>query len=285
MKTLEIPFFEKKSDLFQFLKDNERQLMTQKKNCYMENGRETSWKWGLGMGFSNIFFDTKANAYKSFKANEPMDMNNLSQLKVKAVINTTNFLDMHGDVHMPGLWKQSLSQNKNIMHLQEHRMSYATILSDGPDLKAYTQKFSWLDLGYTFPGVTEALVFESTIKKNRNEGCEFMIGQYAQGYVKNHSVGMQYVQIVMCINDDSPAYGAEFEAWEKYYPEIVNKEVADDRGYFWAIKEAKAIEGSAVPIGSNTATPTLDNNMKSVEEPEKKAFNVGYVKDNFKLVI
>ena len=59
----------------------------------------------------------------------------------------------------------------------------------------------------------------------------------------------------------------EFEAWEKYYPMIANKELADSKGYFWAVKEAKMIEESAVPVGSNSITPTLENNMKS--EPEK----------------
>ena len=83
-----------------------------------------------------------------------------------------------------------------------------------------------------------------------------MLNQYKQGNVKNHSVGMQYVKLIMAVNDED--YGAEFEAWEKYYPLIANKAEADAHGYFWAVKEAKVIEGSAVPIGSNRATPTLD---------------------------
>lgn len=283
MKRIEIPFFEKKSDLFQFLKDNEKQLMAQKKYSYFENGHETSWKWGLGISFSNTFIDEKTGAAKTFKANEPIDPTSLSQLKVRAIINTTNIMDRHGDVHLPGLWKKSLSENRQIMHLQEHNMSFDTILADGQQLKAYTQKYSWLDLGFAYPGVTEALVFDSTMKAARNDGSNFMIGQYAQGYVKNHSVGMQYVSLVMCINDDAPCYGAEYEAWQKYYPAIVNQADADEKGYFWAVKEAKAIEGSAVPIGSNNATPTLDNNLKTVQEVEEKGINYQYLMNNFKL--
>ncbi|KKK49589.1 hypothetical protein LCGC14_3133520, partial [marine sediment metagenome] len=42
----------------------------------------------------------------------------------------------------------------------------------------------WSELGFDFEGQTQALVFESTIKKERNE---FMFKQYAKGFVKNHS--------------------------------------------------------------------------------------------------
>ncbi|HPZ10702.1 MAG TPA: hypothetical protein PL110_21610, partial [Candidatus Eremiobacteraeota bacterium] len=43
--------------------------------------------------------------------------------------------------------------------------------------------------------------------------------------------------------------------------------VADERGYFWVVKEAKIIEGSAVVMGSNSATPTLENKeFEAVED-------------------
>ncbi|KGT09539.1 hypothetical protein NV63_06850 [Elizabethkingia anophelis] len=47
------------------------------------------------------------------------------------------------------------------------------------------------------------------------------------------------------------------ENWDKYYPSIVNKDDVDERGYFWAVLEQKIIEVSAVPRGSNPATPTI----------------------------
>jgi hypothetical protein len=37
---------------------------------------------------------------------------------------------------------------------------------------------------------------------------------------------------------------------------IANKSAADEKGYFWAVTEAKLIEISAVVIGSNRITPT-----------------------------
>ena len=230
---MKIPDFNTKKELFEFLIENKQTLIAQKK---------AEIKHADGVLFG-IVTDKSAN-----KA-----VGNENEAQVKAIINTTNLMDSHKDVHIPGLWAKSLKENKNIMHIQEHKMSFDTIISDGVDLKAFTKEYKWKELGYAFEGSTEALVFDSTVKASRNP---FMLKQYRDGNVKNHSVGMQYVKLVLCINDEDS--GAEYEAWEKYYPMIANKSTADGYGYFWAVKEAKVIEGSAVPIGSNFATPTLD---------------------------
>jgi len=80
---------------------------------------------------------------------------------------------------------------------------------------------------------------------------------------------MIYVNLVLCVDDDE--YGAEKEAWVKYYPEIVNKKVADKQGHFWAVTEAKIIEGSAVPFGSNPITPTLQVKEPSIDTQNRAA--------------
>lgn len=201
-------------------------------------------------GFSYIANSTAQNVTKADSSGD---------MVVTAIINTTNFMDSHKDVHLPGIWTKSLKENRNIMHLQEHELKFDKIIADGKDLKASAKSYTWKELGFDFSGNTEGLVFESTVKPERNK---FMYDQYRKGNVKNHSVGMQYVKLLLAVNDEE--YGAEFEAWEKYYPEIANKQTADEEGYFWVVKEAKIIEGSAVPIGSNTATPT-----HSIQEPEK----------------
>lgn len=241
---IEIPEFGTRKELFDFLVTNKSTLIAQKK--YNTKHSDPF------VGHSYYLAENGA-----IKANAPI-INPSNQLKVRAIINTTNLMDSHKDVHLPGLWDKSLQENIALMHLQEHNMSFKGIISDGDNLKAYVKTYSWKELGYDFEGKTQALVFDSTVRKDRNN---FMHDQYARGFVKNHSVGMQYVRLILAINDKD--YGAEYEAWEKYYPEIANKETADDSGYFWAVKEAKAIEGSAVPRGSNYATPTLENNMKS----------------------
>jgi len=95
-----------------------------------------------------------------------------------------------------------------------------------------------------------------------------MFDQYKDGNVKNHSVGMRYVDLQLAIND--PDYKEEFANWNKYIDDIVNREEAEAQGFFWPVKEAKVIEGSAVPLGSNWVTPTLDNNMKHTHSTDKE---------------
>lgn len=245
---MDIPTFATKKELFAFLVANKNTLIAQKKAAI---------KHSDAIVHSPEIIPINPNVIKEEGDNgrKPGDC------VVKVVINTTNIMDSHMDVHLKGIWTKSIQENKNILHLQEHELSFENIIADGKDLKAYVSTISWADLGFPFTGTTEALIFESTVKADRNE---FMAEQYRKGYVRNHSVGMQYVKMIMCIND--PDYGAEYEAWQKYYPEVINKEQADEYGYFWAIKEAKVIEGSAVPRGSNYATPTISV-TESKEEP------------------
>ncbi len=193
------------------------------------------------------------------KANKPVT-DDIDQVKVKAVINTTNLMDSHDDVHLPGLWTKSLRENKDIFHDQEHRHGFDSTIADYEDLKAYTQVMTWKELGFKWEGETEALIFDSTVKQERNA---FMFGQYKAARVRNHSVGMQYVKIFLAVNDKE--YPTEKKVWDKYIDQVVNKDEAEKQGYFFAVTEAKVIEGSAVKRGSNWATPTLENNMK--EEP------------------
>jgi len=107
----------------------------------------------------------------------------------------------------------------------------------------------------------EVLVYEATISKLRNP---VMFEQYKNGYVLNHSVGMRYIKLYFCYNSEAPEYTEEKENWDKYYPMIVNKDEADKTSYFWAITEAKNVEGSAVVKGSNFLTPVLE--MKVIDE-------------------
>lgn len=257
MDRLEIPHFEDKKGLQKFLFENKSKLVAQK---------STIIKNGDGIGLSSVQFANKKGANKA----DPIDASELSELYVKAIINTTNIIDSHMDLHIPGLWKKTVSENKNMLHVQEHKSwEFKSIISDGNDLEVLLKNYTWKELGHKFKGSTQALQFNSNVKKNRNE---YMFGQYANGHVKNHSVGMRYMKYVMCIDNED--YGAEYEAWEKYIVMAVNPEVADKRGYFWAVTEAKAIEGSAVPLGSNWITPTISveaNKSEADKESLRKA--------------
>lgn len=242
MERIEIPTFAVKKDLFAFLKRNQVALIQQRKTIAKESD---------GFSFNGLIWDKSGN---TLKAGTPV-ASSVGVLNVKAAMNTTNWLDSHMDVHFPGLWDKTLKESTMLMHLQEHRMEFGSIIADGKDLKAYVKDYTWRDLGFNYAGVTQVLVFDSTVRQSRNN---YMYDQYAQGYVKNHSVFMIYVKVVMAINEpDSTDYGAEYEAWQKYLPQIANQDFANEMGFFFAIFEAKLIEGSAVPRGSNITTPTI----------------------------
>lgn len=185
-------------------------------------------------------------------------------IKVRCVINTTNLLDSHCDVHLPGIWKKSIQELKQMFLCYEHTLTYKGILSD--EIKVYTKKISWKELGFDFEGETEALVFDVVMKKEFiYEENRFMYDRYKAGKVYNHSVRMQYIKEYFCLNSEDANATQYKENWDKYRPMVANGEDADARGWFYAVTEAKIIEGSAVVRGSNCATPTME-----VEDCEDK---------------
>ncbi len=248
-----IPNFNKKEDLFAFLKKHKQDLIAAKK--YQDKHADALY-------FSVPLTCNKGEAIKA----ETIKDANIDVIKAKVVINTTNILDSHGDVHIPGIWNKSVKESKNLYLLQEHRMQFDKIIADGikPSLKNYT----WAELGFPeYPGETQALVFDAEIQSERNK---YMFEQYLKGYVSNHSVGMRYVNMFLCIDSEEKYYREEKENFDKYIKDVVNSKDVD--GYFWAVTEAKIIEGSAVVRGSNAATPTLSiteaGNKSTPEENE-----------------
>ena len=238
---MNIPQFATKEELFAHLRAN--------KNLYTA-ARKGALKYADAVECHLIDIDSSNDTV--IKAAINPNIADMEKFNVKAVINTTNLMDSHSDVHIPGLWNKSLKEQKNLYLLQEHQMSFKSIISDTVNASAHT--ISWSKLGFNYPGSTQALIFDASVEKNRNE---FMSEQYAKDRVKNHSVGMRYVKLELAMNSDSKYDQQEKAAWDKYITQVANKEVAEEQGYFWAVTEAKVIEGSAVPLGSNFATPTI----------------------------
>jgi hypothetical protein len=248
IKVLEFPDkeFATKEELFKALSENKKELVSLKKSV-TKNADAVSY------GYVETVSKNAEN-----KAIASADLPDT--LNVKVVINTTNFLDSHGDVHINGIWNKSVADNKTFLHLQEHQRDFDKVITD--NAKGSVASMTWKQLGLPYNGSTEALIFESTIDRLRNG---FMLKQYANGWVKNHSVGMRYVDLELAINSEADWDKEHKDIWDKYYPVIANKEVADERGYFWVVTQAKIVEGSAVVMGSNSATPTLENKQEPLE--------------------
>lgn len=216
--------------------------------------------------------NTKGEAVKA----DTEETTDLSKITAKIVINTTNIIDSHCDCHIPGLWNKTIKENKSPYHLQEHQLKFDKVISD--QVTATVKMMDWVALGQPFEGKTQALIFDSVIEKERNE---FMFKQYLKGWVRNHSVGMRYVNLFLCINSEERYYQEEKDYWDKYYPQVVNKDVADELGYFWAVTEAKMVEGSAVPIGSNYATPTISVKTEPSQDTQPDSRKSTITKEDF----
>lgn len=187
------------------------------------------------------------------------------RIRVRAVVNTTRYFDSHHDVHIDQLWNKSIRETKINYLVREHRLDFDNIISD--DVHVFVKQIPWRELGYDAPGTTQALIYDAIIDRDNSP---VMFDKYLAGKVRNHSVQMRYVKVQLAVNN--PDY-EEYKVWEKYAPDIVNIEDAEEVGYFFAVTEAKNIEGSAVVIGSNPVTPTLfvehksEPSTHSVQEP------------------
>jgi len=202
---------------------------------------------------------TEANKAEIGKATN--DGTEKEYIDVEVIINTTNLMDSHNDVHLDGIWTKSLKENKaRIVHLMEHDLSFDNLVAKGKDIKAFVKTINWRDLGFDYDGKTQALTFKSRVWKWRNERA---FDLYKRGEITEHSVGMRYVKMDLAVNNED--YESEYKNWNKYIDKIANKEQAIENGFFWIVSEAKVVEGSAVVLGSNAITPT-----QSVSEPQKE---------------
>jgi hypothetical protein len=163
-------------------------------------------------------------------------------------------MDSHGDVHLDNTFKSSIKQRGEagkIWHLHDHEQKMTAKV--GVPSKVYEQEVLWSDLGVNKAGTTQVLMMDSNVMKAYNG---LMFQEYKDGNVDQHSVGMYYVKIDLAVND--PEFKEEFALWESTISKLGNQAKAEQEGYFWAVKEAKLIEISAVLEGSNELTPTLE---------------------------
>lgn len=190
---------------------------------------------------------------------------NMKDGYVYPVINTTLLMDSHNDVHADGIWNASLKQQQGkIFYLADHKLETTSVIAFPKDVKVMVKSMTWQELGYDYSGQTQALIFEVDKSKIRMQMAKDIINERIP---IEHSVRMQYVKLDLAVDSEDPDFKREKSLWNKHINKIVNKEVAQERGYFWWVSEAKLFrEGSMVLLGSNHATPMLLPEQKS--DPE-----------------
>lgn len=172
------------------------------------------------------------------------------------IINTTNFFDSHGDVHLDGIWDISVDQQKNkLYYIINHDLEIGSVISYPKDTVASVISTTWKALGLPYDGTTQALMFASKLTDKTNK--DFLAAVMDNEDLQN-SVRMRYISYMLCIDDNDPDFAVEKANFYKYLPNIANKEDVMNAGIYWAVQQA-AIEkeGSACLFGSNPATPIL----------------------------
>lgn len=179
--------------------------------------------------------------------------------------NTYMWMDSHDDVHAKGVFKQTIKQRQgSIFHLHDHEFKITSKVGEPKNI--YESEIAWKDLNVNKSGNTQALFMDTEIKKELNEQ---IFNAYKSNQINQHSVGMQYVKIDLAVNDEN--FEEEHKVWVDNIDSLGNPELAQDKGYFWLVREAKLIEISAVLLGSNELTPTLGENKNEPSEDTLKA--------------
>ena len=243
-----------KKDLLKYLVKNKKELINQKKSMPIFSESAVMK--------STAFTPGKMGAVtKDFGGYDDPNI-----LKVKVVANTFSFADSYMDVLIPECCSKTIAENgtegKNIIsHLHDHVHTLDAKLGI---VRAIYQD----DLDLEMLGIdskiktTKALIFETDLIRDYNPK---IFKLYETNQVNQHSIGLQYVKIDLAVND--PDAVTEFETWNKYIDTVVNADMVREQGFFWAVKEIKLLENSAVLFGANELTPTLEVGAKSIEEP------------------
>lgn len=265
-------------ELIGFLMANKTEIINQK-CAFPRKSDENNYPYSI----------TKKSKIASNKAESSQSVvNEKGELDIQAVGNAANWIDSQVDMLLPDCWKKTIKElgpsgKKRIHHLHDHEQDTTGVVGIVKDL--YSQDYSLNDLGLSMAGSTQCLVMDSIVKEVYNERC---YNQYLDKIINQHSIGLQYVKLDIAVND--PNYPSEFSVWNKYYAQVINKDVANKLGYFWVVYEIKLLEISAVLWGSNELTgcpSNEDSEEKEVEiiEPKTKSISVSEMISNAKIKI
>lgn len=238
-----IPKFGTKSELFAYLRENESKIIKQKKSMPIKSDL---FEWGC----------LPVNQKQTVKENG--DSLNEGEIEVNNIANLSGWCDSYMDVMIKDSWKKTIDDKGIVYHLKNH--SYKTDDIVGKDPELYSKVFN-LDYFGIQSDVekAQALMMRSIVSKEYDKKT-FLL--YRDGQVKQHSIGLRYIIIKLCLDSDLEEDKMYKDNWDKYYSQVINKELVDKYGFFWAVVEAKILENSCVLFGANEHTGTYSTSAK-----------------------
>ncbi len=246
--------FTTKEDMFKALKDNKDQILSLKKSAIKHS--------------EGISLTIKTTKHGTETKGDPIEVDKDANF-IYPVINTTNIMDSHKDVHFPGIWNKSISEQKSkVYYAVNHKLEIGSIIAYPKDVEIFTEDFTFRELGKEVDGTTQALVYKVKVQDYANKDALAIIENKLPA---QNSVRMQYIKVQMGVNSTDEAFKEEKAYYDKHIDGIANKEEVEADGYFFGVHEAKiSQEGSLVLQGSNSVTPILyaSEPHKSTHEPK-----------------
>jgi len=208
-----IPTFKTQSETFDYLRANKSKIIAEK--CLKPIKHISSYP-------VHRVAVSKSHAQK---ASNPLPIVEIEDgtIDVSIIGNTFYWCDDQLDVLFSGCSTKTVKElgkkgKDLIYHLKDHKTCTDDRIGYLQDI--YEKEFALTDLGLQMVGNTTCLVFDSLVKEALSDKLYI---QYIDKQVKQHSIGLQYVKIFMCIND--PNDSEHFANWNKYFQFVINKEV------------------------------------------------------------
>jgi hypothetical protein len=245
--------FKDKLSFLKALKDNEERIIDIKKSVIHK-----SIDKGQGIEYFNIEPKSTSEKGLSFAKDK----------YIYPIINSTQWLDSHDDVHLKGCYKRTVNnQQGKVYFVDAHGKSAQSIITAKSQVTMFFDEVDWRILGKDIDGSTECLIFE--IEK-------LNVKPYALDLLEKEtgiecSLAMIYKDIFMAVNSDDKYFTKNKELWDANIDQIANKEQAIERGFFFGVKELQIMgEGSICPItgGSNSATAVYLNKFDSLNSTQ-----------------
>lgn len=248
-----IPDFATKDALFSYLRENESKIIKQKKSLPIESD---DFDWGC----------LPVNEKQTVK--ESGEVLREGEIEVNAVANLSGWCDTYMDVMIKDSWKKTIQDKSIVYHLKNHKYSTDDIV--GKDAELYVKNFDVSYFGLNSDvEKAQALMMRSIVSKEYDRKTYLL---YKDNQIKQHSIGLQYIQIKLCLDSNVEDDKQYKDNWDKYYPDVINKDLVNKYGFFWAVVEAKILENSCVLFGANKNTPVFSTSESKAadEAPEIK---------------
>jgi len=180
------------------------------------------------------------------------------------VVNSSNILDSHNDMHVDGNWNKTVKEQQGKVYLVfDHKLERKEIIAMPNNIELLTAKIPFSLLGKNYEGESYSLIYK--VAKNK------IVDKQAKEWLENDynlqaSVRMQYVKIETAFNTNDAEYSKQKAVYDTYYNQIANKDEHKEIDYFFVVKEAKNVmESSLVLFGSNSATGRIDNKEQAID--------------------